>query len=349
MQDRHLTFKVKGRETLGTPIRTQTHIGNVQAPQPERASRRARGTRRFARPRAPRWVKAGPVNFKAKSSLDDAIAAVIKSCRDHWQVNRPAALDGRHPEGVHQVRVGLRRFRSALSLFRKFVPEGQREWLNQEAKWLAGQLGPVRDLDVFLADLERRAEDGEDFAALTQAVRSAHAKVRAAAASALRGTRMRRFAARVETWLEGRGWYADGADHPDVSIFARETLNKRMRKIREVAARAEELSVPERHELRIAVKKARYGIEFLSSVLPTKRMQRTSAVLKRLQDSLGHLNDLDVAERTIAIASVGATPAERRRIKKAGDVLKAAYKKAAAKAEPETERLCSKLVKLPAF
>lgn len=308
--------------------------------------------RRFARPaRAPRWSKAAPVSFNAKSSLDDAIAAVVKSCRDHWQANLPAALDGRDPEGVHQVRVGLRRFRSALSLFRKFVPENQRDWLNQEAKWLAAQLGPVRDLDVFLADLDDRTDSvaDEGVAALAGAVRKAHARAKAAAVAALRGARLRRFTARLDTWLEGRGWYADDADIPDVSTFAREALNKRMRKIRDVAARADELTVPECHELRIAVKKLRYSLEFLSGVLPQKRAQRTSAILKRMQDSLGHLNDLDVAERTIAVASAGATPAERRLIKKAGDALKAAYRKAAAKAEPETEKLCSKFVKLPAF
>lgn len=336
----------------GTTISTQTQIGDVQATRPARSLRHAPGKRRFIpAARAPRWSKAAPVTFKAKSSLDDAIAAVVKSCRDHWQANLPAALDGRNPEGVHQVRVGLRRFRSALSLFRKFVPENQREWLNQEAKWLASQLGPVRDLDVFLADLDDRAEKDadENMAALANAVRKAHTKAQSAAVSALRSARLRRFMTRLETWLDGRGWYVDHAEIPDVSTFARDALNKRMRKIREVAARAGELTVPERHELRIAVKKLRYGLEFLSGVLAERRAQRTGGVLKRLQDSLGHLNDLDMAERTVALAMALSARAERRLIKKAGEALKAAHRKAAAKAEPETGRLCRKLVKLPAF
>lgn len=302
--------------------------------------------------RTPSTRKAAPVTFKSRSTLDDAIAAVVKSCRDHWQANLPAALEGRNPEGVHQVRVGLRRFRSALSLFRKFIPENQRAWLNAEAKWLANQLGPVRDLDVFLSDLTARfegAKDAENTAALAAAVRVVHTKAQSTAAAALRGTRMRRFAARLDTWLDGHGWYADENEIPNLASFARETLNKRMRKIGEMAVRAKTLTVPERHELRIAVKKVRYSLEFLSSALPAKRVARTASVLKRLQDSLGHLNDLDVAERTIALASKGAPAADRRRIKAAGDALKAAHSKAAAKAEPETERLCHKLVKLPAF
>ena len=295
-------------------------------------------------------VKAAAIDFKEKSAPDDAIAAVVASCREHWRINLPAALDGRDPEGVHQVRVGFRRFRSALSLFRKLIPENQRAWLNTEAKWLASQLGQVRDLDVFLADLATRTgKNDEGAAALARAVGEIHAKARSAAAAALRGARLRRLNNRIETWLDGRGWYAGGVESPDINRFARTVLNKRLRKIGEIAARADALTVPERHELRIAVKKLRYGIEFLRPALPEKRAQRTANILKRLQDSLGHLNDLAVAERTIALALADATPRERRLIKKAGDDLKAAHRKAAAKAEPETERLCGKLVKLPPF
>ena len=61
------------------------------------------------------WAAAG-------ASCDDGIAAVIGACRDHWQANIAAAVDGRDPEGVHQVRVGLRRLRSALSLFKSHIP-----------------------------------------------------------------------------------------------------------------------------------------------------------------------------------------------------------------------------------
>lgn len=336
-------------------IRAHTHSGETKTPRatPGAGARMRKTTnkKRFTRPdRAPRWSKAAPIAFKTSSTLDDAIATVIAGCRDHWQINLPAALDGRNAEGVHQVRVGLRRFRSALSLFKTFVPENQRDWLNTEGKWLANQLGAVRDMDVFLADLEKRSpKDDASATALGDAVRAARSRARASAVNALRGPRMRRFAARIETWLDGHGWYVDGAEIPDVGAFARDALNKRLKKIQTVAARADKLTIAERHELRIAVKKLRYGLEFLTPVLPEKRAARINAVLKRLQDSLGHLNDLDVAERTLALVSARATPAQRRRMKKAGDALMAAHSKAAAKAEPETERLCHKLVKLPAF
>ncbi len=156
-------------------ISAQTHSGEKRTRlRPSRGPRKAAVNRRVTPRRAASSRKAAPVSFKSRSTLDDAIAAVVKSCRDHWQANLPAALTGGKPEGVHQVRVGLRRFRSALSLFRKFIPENQREWLNAEAKWLANQLGPVRDLDVFLSDLTARfegAKGAENTAALAAVAR----------------------------------------------------------------------------------------------------------------------------------------------------------------------------------
>ena len=68
------------------------------------------------------------------ASVDDAIAAIITNTRDHWAVNEAAARQGRDINGVHQVRVSLRRIRSALSLFKTFIPETQRQWLNGEAR-----------------------------------------------------------------------------------------------------------------------------------------------------------------------------------------------------------------------
>src|SRR3546814_8404053 len=51
------------------------------------------------------------------------------------------------------MRVGLRRFRSALTVFGDLLPAAQLAWLQEEAKWALNALGSARDWDVFLADL----------------------------------------------------------------------------------------------------------------------------------------------------------------------------------------------------
>ena len=69
---------------------------------------------------------------------------------------RAVVLQSRRPIGIHQTRVALRRLRAAFSLFRGAVagPTEARlvRALGAEAKWLAGECAPSRDLHVFLTE-----------------------------------------------------------------------------------------------------------------------------------------------------------------------------------------------------
>jgi triphosphatase len=293
-----------------------------------------------------------------ESTVDDAIALVVSACRAHWQTNAPAATQG-DIEGVHQVRVALRRFRSALSAFKKHIPATQRAALNAEAKWLGAQLGPARDLDVFIGTLAAPvAEHVSDNAALAQvmrAARGAQGKAHNTATEVLQSRRARRLAARIDAWVSGRGWRTahDGKQKKsDVSAadFARRFVNRRLRNIRSDYDAIERLSVEQRHDLRIDVKKLRYGLEFFQALLPAKRTLRLSSLLKELQDTLGHLNDIAVADRTIdALVNDAASGLERRRIAAGGNAIGAWHKKAAGDAAPDTVKLWHKLKKVRAF
>ena len=294
----------------------------------------------------------------SSATVDDALAIIGTSCRTHWKANLAAAIDGTTPEGVHQVRVSLRRLRSALSLFKKYIPEGQRIALNIEAKWLLNQLGAVRDLDVFIHTLakpfaEKVSEDA-GIALLIRAARDARAKAHAIAAAGLSSKRAGRFAARLDAWLSGRGWNSDDAARDGrkerAEDFARKRVNRRLRKLLAEYGDVSDLSVDERHELRIAAKKVRYGLEFFAALLPSKRTEHLSTALKQLQDCLGHLNDIDVADRTIAtLTAQAADVAARRKIASGGRHISRYHKKAAKAAEPKAERIWRKIRKLHAL
>jgi CHAD domain-containing protein len=61
-----------------------------------------------------------------------------------------AALEGRDPEGVHDMRVGSRRLRAAIELYRDVFPKRRLNPMLRDVKRLADALGRVRDLDVML-------------------------------------------------------------------------------------------------------------------------------------------------------------------------------------------------------
>ena len=114
---------------------------------------------RWSRARPKSSVKAQKLELKLEHTAEQALASIMRNCLSHTVLNEASALKGEDPEGIHQMRVALRRLRSALGLFRDLMPADQYEFLGGEVKWLAGELGNARNWDVFLADLLAPVEE----------------------------------------------------------------------------------------------------------------------------------------------------------------------------------------------
>ena len=256
---------------------------------------------------APAWHKARKPALQPDDSVDTALTAILRQCWLQVLVNGPAVLDGTDPEGIHQMRVGLRRLRSAMSIFRAVLPALEPEQLKAEARWLADALGPARDLDVFLGELlppvERYRGPQAGQAELRACAERHRAEAYDRARAAVRDPRYTGFLLRLGAWIESRGWRQAAPDltalGAPVQDFAAELLQRRRRKARKLGKRLPERSVAERHELRIACKKLRYACEFFQSVYETKTTARYIGRLASLQDDLGHLNDVAVAEELV--------------------------------------------------
>ncbi|MEX2693612.1 CHAD domain-containing protein [Rhizobium mongolense] len=90
-----------------------------------------------------------------------AFQAISFSCVRHFRLNEELLRSKGNPEALHQMRVALRRLRSAFSLFKAIIPGGEPRRLKEELRWLAVVLGEARNVDVLLlkatdADLVRR-------------------------------------------------------------------------------------------------------------------------------------------------------------------------------------------------
>ena len=68
---------------------------------------------------APIPMKANPPEINANHSIDDVIGILLGSCQYHLLANQAVAELGQNPEGVHQMRVALRRIRTVSTLFQK--------------------------------------------------------------------------------------------------------------------------------------------------------------------------------------------------------------------------------------
>jgi inorganic triphosphatase YgiF len=254
---------------------------------------------------APAWHRAKKLKLDPEATVDEAMAGIFADCFRHWTVNQAAAADGRDPEGIHQMRVGLRRLRSALSIFKSVIPASQLAWLQPEAKAAIGGLGAARDWDVFILELLGPVKaTNPDEVALDVLARLAKKKRNAAyraARKAIAGPDYAAFVLRYGAWLTGRDWTMDrditaaarGAG--TVAEFATRHLEKRFKRAADMGKNAAELSDADRHQLRIRLKKLRYGVEFFTSIYGRKTVAPFLGALKALQDDLGHLQDLAVA------------------------------------------------------
>jgi triphosphatase len=258
----------------------------------------------------PSAQKALPLALKPRATVDAALGMILRACLQHWCANQAAALDGRNPEGLHQMRVAIRRLRSALSSFRHLIVPERRAWLSDGAKRILGGLGAARDWDVFLTEslapvLTARPDD-PSLATLRAAAETAQADAYAAVRAAIADASYTRFLLQLGRWIEAGGWREDATrkgaawlDRP-IDAFADRLLARRHRKVLKRGRDFAGLTPAERHRLRIALKKLRYATEFFQTLYRGKRTHAYLAALKHLQDTLGHLNDGAVAERLVS-------------------------------------------------
>ena len=99
----------------------------------------------------PKKSKYPPVS--ADQTVSESFATILRHNFENLGRWEQTAHSGSDIEGVHQLRVTVRRMRSALPLFESAIPRSSDRHWRQEMRWLAGELGLARDLDVFISEV----------------------------------------------------------------------------------------------------------------------------------------------------------------------------------------------------
>jgi triphosphatase len=303
---------------------------------------------------APPVAHAQPVVLVPTMTVEGALQEIGRACLAHLLHNEAAAL-AMQPEGVHQMRVAVRRIRSAVSAFRKLLPAADRHRISEELGWLVDILGGARNIDVFATELLlpiRAAlvhEAGVDglAAALDRERSAAYQRVERAILS-------ERYAAgmlRLSHWFEARGWREGPARRSTlltspIGESAPHILDRRWREVRGRSKRFDRLTAPRRHKLRIAAKKLRYTLELLGSLFDQDDLQDFVKPLKRLQDDLGYANDVRVAHHILPELCAGA---RRGPVARAGARLLEWHEQALEQAAPKLRKQLTRLNRTAPF
>ena len=247
-------------------------------------------------------AKAELCGITAEHMVDDVIALLVGSCWHHLLKNHTVAEEGSDPEGVHQMRVALRRLRTICALFRRDIPSPAFQAVNSEAKWLMQQLGPTREWDVFAETTVTRlvaAAPDVDLGGLREAVERQRKSSYSALQTVFADPRCSRFLLSLGHLVERRGWRNEiGSEALTVlwqpmPTLAGKILARLHRKALKRGAHFRQLNISAQHDLRIDLKKLRYAAEFFlplyAAHAPAKRYVRR---LARLQAGLGRARDI---------------------------------------------------------
>ena len=267
-------------------------------------------------------VRTVPVDLAASTSTREALKIIGRACLKQVLRNKAALIKG-DPEGIHQMRVGLRRLRTAMSLFADLLPDPQSAAIKSELKWLGAELAPARDLDVLTkrvaTAVKKQPARWQGVPSLSRELAEKRETAFTRAQNAVTSARFRALTLETAAWLEIGAWTNPQDDlvrdrgAVPIETSAAEQLTRYWRKIRKKGQALARLDGQSRHKLRIQVKKLRYATEFFTTLFAGKRAskqrQKFLSALEALQHALGDLNDIAVHEHVIT--SLGA---ERRRM-----------------------------------
>lgn len=265
----------------------------------ERGYDLASGTRPTAK-------KASDSGIASDDIVDEAIAKILTACLQHLMANLAAAEKGDGPDGIHQLRVALRRLRSAVSAFKREVPASALEMLGADAKNLAATLGPARNWDVFatttIPDIEAAGIESIDFTALKSALEPSRASSYEAARSQLANVESTRFVLSLGRAIARRAWRND-VDVASLAAltqpsrdFADRALTRLHKKALKQGRHLQHLEPEARHELRITLKKLRYDAEFFRPLYSNKNADDFLRQLSKMQELLGVDNDVSTTQ-----------------------------------------------------
>lgn len=260
--------------------------------------------------RTPAPVLPEPLALSPLTTAAEAFRHIVRHALRHLLANEACTLARGDTEGLHQIRIALRRLRTVLRLFAPVIDDPEAAALMRDLRRLADRLQPARRWDVLLAAL--LAPDAPASAeSLTGTVHDARRAPLDRAVEAIRAPRCTGLVLRLAAWLEDGRWNADAAarallDQPmgDLAGPWLDALHARARKAGKTVEAPDEAG---RERLRRRLRRLRYAAAFFRGLYPPDSVRPYVAALEALLDTLDAAHDDAVAaERLASLDAPGA-------------------------------------------
>ena len=267
------------------------------------------------------WSRTSKLGLTPDMTAGESFRLIILNSFAHLTANDDCARRNLHIEGVHQCRIALRRLRSAFKIYRPLLRRKHIELIEDDVRWLSRILGAARDLDVLQIELLEPAiealGEAEKLAPLLASLTVKKANAYEQVSEALVSARYRYLLIDLCALAHRNDLGRSGANAPSLdeplSALASSALSRAHHKLLRQGNGFETLSKSDRHNVRIALKRLRYALDFFGNIFDGELKKKFSKRLTRLQDDLGRMNDVAVAETMLAglvgVANNGLEPA----------------------------------------
>jgi CHAD domain-containing protein len=238
---------------------------------------------------------------------DNLPEAGRKALRFHFAQllsNEEGVRLGKDIEALHNMRVATRRLRAAFDVFGPFYEPGVLKPYLKGLRATGRALGPVRDLDVFLGNLQSFGdalpeEQRQGLDPLTQYWKSQNKKRRKKLIAFLDSQEYHSFKRQFNIFLHTHGAGAQPVpqDEPVPQLVQEVVpimIYTRLAAVRAYDPYLIHAPLVRLHALRIEFRKLRYAIEFFRESLG-ETIEEVITQYKSFQDYLGKLNDASVA------------------------------------------------------
>ncbi len=262
------------------------------------------------------------VTLAPQLTAQEATRRIHLEILDTLEANVDGAVADLDAEFLHDLRVSVRRSRSALSQVKGVFPPAAVARFRDGFGWLGQITGPKRDLDVFLLGMPDYLQDvPEELRADLDPFRAflleEHAREGRELAKQLVSGDFRTLLEDWRAFLQAPP--TDQEDMPNARLPVGEVADARIwrafrRVLKEGRAIDDASPPPQLHELRKDCKKLRYLLEFFGSLYPVDQLDALIRALKSLLDTLGAYQDLAVQAHHLEafaeqMAAAGKAPA----------------------------------------
>jgi CHAD domain-containing protein len=241
------------------------------------------------------------IDLRDNPDVESAAKLIFNESANHLEVNYSKFRETGDAMALMQIRIGLRRLRVAMRVFKLIIPVDVRTHFNREFRYFGSMLGEARNMDVFLYGMVSPNIPTESLEEAFLELRKQGEQVWSDEIDIITkefsGGQFDRVLGEFQQWRNSEwssklGKSARKKMASPIAGFALGVIEKGNIELLKVGAKKENRSVADLHDLRKFAKRSRYHLRFFTSLFRQEKIKEGLDILIKMQDCLGHINDV---------------------------------------------------------